>query len=83
MITNQKIAEELQNYLQHKIALSELIDWAENVLVEEEFENKNAREVVEQLGLADVKAFGLQWEDYERFLNQLGYKIKLEFQKVA
>ena len=83
MITNQKIAEELQNYLQHKITLSELIDWAENVLVEEEFESKSAREVVEQLGLADVKAFGLQWEDYERFLNQLGYKIKLEFQKVA
>lgn len=83
MITNQNIAEKIQNYLQHKISLNELVDWAESSLVESEFENKNSRDIVAHLGVADVKSFGLQWDDCEQFLTQLGYKVKIEFQKVA
>ncbi|MEO8149560.1 MAG: hypothetical protein ABI723_18115 [Bacteroidia bacterium] len=63
-ITNQNIAEKIQNYLQQKISRAELIDWAENTLIENEFENKQSRDIVAQLGVADVRAFGLQWEDF-------------------
>ena len=30
------------------------------------------------LGVADVKAFGLTWEDCEWFLSQLGYTVRIE-----
>ena len=83
MITNQNIAEKIQNYLQHKLTLNGLINWAESTLVEGEFESKESRDIVAYLGVADVKSFGLQWEDCELYLTQLDYKVKLEFQKVA
>lgn len=83
MITNQAIAEKIQSYLQHTITINELVDWAEQCLVESEFESLNSRDIVAHLGVADVKSFGLQWEDCEQFLNQLGYKIIMKFQKVA
>ena len=39
----------------------------------EPFEN-----VVRRLGLADVRAFGLAWDDCEQLLARLGYKAKVE-----
>jgi len=33
---------------------------------------------VSRLGVADVKAFGLTWEDCEQFLKQLGYSVRVE-----
>jgi hypothetical protein len=31
------------------------------------------RNVVARIGVADVRAFGLTWEDCEQLLSQLGY----------
>ena len=39
---------------------------------------KILREIVSRLGVADVKVFGLTWEDCEQFLTQLGYKVRVE-----
>lgn len=36
------------------------------------------RTVVPRLGLADVHAFGLTWEDCERFLHKLGYAARVD-----
>ncbi len=36
------------------------------------------RDVVARLGLADVRAFGLTWEDCEQFLESLGYSARVE-----
>ena len=33
--------------------------------------------VVSRLGVADVRAFGLTWEDCEEALQQLGYSAKV------
>ena len=38
----------------------------------------NVRDIVARLGLADVKAFGLTWEDCETFLNRLGYDARVD-----
>jgi len=35
------------------------------------------REIVARIGLADVRAFGLTWEDCEEFLKQLGYRARV------
>ena len=36
------------------------------------------RDVVARLGVADVQAFGLTWEECQRLLKQLGYSARVE-----
>jgi hypothetical protein len=80
-ITKDKVARKLLSYLQHKCSLDELVDWAENVLINEALkqgDEETLREVIGRLGLADVKQFGLSWEDCELLMKNLGYKIKVD-----
>ena len=45
--------------------------------MDEELEEKDCellRDVVSRIGLADVRAFGLTWEDCEDLLSRLGYR---------
>jgi hypothetical protein len=56
--------------------LAELVDWAESMMMEADFEDQDfetLRDIISRLGLADVKAFGMTWEDSESFLSRLGY----------
>lgn len=79
-VTCQKVAQKLIDYLYHRITLSELVDWAESAMMEEDFEEENIgiiREIVSRVGLADVRAFGMRWEDCEDFLSRLGYKVSI------
>ena len=80
-ITNQTVADKIAAYLHHDITLSELVDWAENAMMAEPFAKRDAAvlsDVVPRLGLANVRAFGLTWEDCERFLEKLGFRAKVE-----
>ena len=36
------------------------------------------REIVSRVGLADVRAFGMTWEDCEYFLSRLGYQVSVK-----
>lgn len=81
LITTQKVAEKLTAYLHHEVDLAGLVDWAENAMLEGEFEpahHDEIRDVVSRLGLADVKSFALTWDDIERFLAQIGYAARVE-----
>ena len=85
-ITRRTAAEKLIDYLQHKIAVAELVDWAESAMMEGEFEEEHfdvLRDVISRLGLADVRAFGLTWEDCEDFLARLGYKVNVTVAETA
>ena len=47
----------------------------------EEFDEKDLQvlqDIVAHIGVADVKEFGLSWEDFECFLVRLGYEIKVQ-----
>jgi len=80
-INKKTIADKLAAYLHQKISLSELVSWAESAMMEEDFDEQqinSLREVVARLGLADVRAFGLTWEDCEQLLKKLGYTAKVE-----
>ncbi len=86
IITRHKVAEKLHSYLKHSITLKELIDWCENAMMEKKFEQAHSKEILDvmaRIGVADVNNFGLLWEDCERFLNKLGYSIKIDLSKVA
>ena len=75
-ITRKQVAGKLAAYLHHRISLAELVDWAEQAMMEGDFGTRNVeriRNVVARLGLADVRAFGLTWEDCEQF--SIGWAI--------
>ncbi len=81
VITPKVVADKLSAYLHHELELSALVDWAEDVMMDGDFEEENYEilcDIVSRLGVADVKAFGLTWEDCERFLNKLGYAVRVE-----
>jgi hypothetical protein len=43
-----------------------------------EAEIDSLRLVISRLGVADVRAFGLSWEDCEETLRKLGYQARVE-----
>lgn len=84
-LTRQKVAQKMIDYLYHRITLVELVDWAETSMMESDFEEKdygNLRDIVSRLGLADVKAFGITWEDFENFLSRLGYRVEFKVTEI-
>ena len=79
-ITRQKVAQKLIDYLQHRTTLADLVDWAELAMMEADFEEQDLeilRDIVSRVGLADVRAFGITWEDCEDFLSWLGYRVSI------
>lgn len=80
-ITKKIVAGKLAEYLQHAITLEQLVDWAERALMKGEFDESEMdvlRTVISRLGVADVRAFGLTWDDCEELLRQLGYAARVE-----
>lgn len=81
VITKQTVADKIAAYLRHDISLAELVSWAEEAMMEGEFaeiDRDAVSGVVSRLGLADVRAFGLAWEDCEQLLRQLGYAARVD-----
>jgi cobyrinic acid a,c-diamide synthase len=77
-ITRQLVAEKLAEYLHQQIPLATLVDWAEQQMMDADFESETVRDVTARLGLADVRAFGLTWDDCQRLLRDLGYSARVE-----
>lgn len=80
-ITKQTIAAKLAAYLHHELTLAQLVDWAETALMDGELDESQAEPIataLARLGVADVRAFGLTWEDCEDTLHQLGYAAHVE-----
>ncbi|MEW6201306.1 MAG: hypothetical protein AB1546_04980 [bacterium] len=81
MITREVVVEKIRAYLHHEIPLEALVDWAESAMMEGEFDERDhddIRDVVARIGLADVRAFGLTWDDCEQLLKTLGYSTRVE-----
>jgi len=80
-ISKQAVAGRIAAYLHHDISLAELVSWAEDALMDGDFAEDDAgtiADVVARLGVADVRAFGLAWEDCEQLLRQLGYAARVD-----
>lgn len=86
MITKQIIADKLLAHLQHHWSLAELVNWAEQSLINGSYNDDAShtiRNTLAQLGLADVKAFGLEWKDCEAIMQSLGFKLEVTALAVA
>ena len=84
-ITKQTVADKIAAYLHHEITLAQLVDWAEQAMLDGEFaegEAKTLATVIARLGVADVRAFGLAWEDCEELLRKLGFSPRVEIVSV-
>lgn len=85
VLTRKLLAEMLIKYINHEIDLSRLIDWAEDILREADFESGSfelIRDILARIGLVDVREFGLTWDDCYDYLHKLGYDIKVELVEV-
>ncbi len=81
MVTRKILADILIKYINREIDLSRLIDWAEDMIKEGDFEDENfelLRNMLAGIGLADVREFGLSWDDCYDYLHKLGYDVKVE-----
>lgn len=80
VITRQHLAQKLIDYLHNRLTLAELVDWAEEAMMEGNFADEDydtLHDIITRLGLADVRAFGLTWEDYQNYLSRLGYQAQV------
>lgn len=79
VVTKEILAGKLKDSLNHNITINELVDWAENAMMDGEFAQEDVniiRDIIAHIGVADVKSFGLTPENYENFLKRLGYNLK-------
>ena len=84
MITRQTIAGKIADYLHRGLSIGELVDWAENALYEGEMDDADApllASVAARLGVADVRTFGLTWDECDRLLRELGYEARVDIVK--
>ena len=85
IITRGVSAEYLKGYLNEQVSLEELVAWAEDVMMDGKIADSDfdvVRDVIARLGVADVAAFGLTWEEARNMLESLGYRPKVAFEAV-
>ncbi|SHI59744.1 hypothetical protein SAMN02745146_1137 [Hymenobacter daecheongensis DSM 21074] len=85
-ITRTTVADKLLAYLRHQLTLSELVAWSEAAIMDgdlTEGDEPLLMEVLTKLGVADVRAFGLTWEDCEQMMRQFGYTLRIEASHAA
>ena len=81
MITRQVVSDQLLAYLNGKITLAALVDWAENNLVTGGFgpdeDVDRLMDIVMYLAGADTDYFPLTWEICQDFMRQLRTLVKV------
>lgn len=80
LVTRKSVADKLGAYLRHELSLAALVDWAESALMNNDFDPADLatiRDAVARIGAADVRTFGLAWDDCEHLLSQLGYSAQI------
>jgi len=81
IVTKKDVVETLLKYINRKIDLPILVNWAEDAVREADLETENSeliRDICSQIGLSDMREFGLTWDDCYDYLRRLGYGVKVE-----
>lgn len=86
MITREMVKQKILDYLLLRSSLDALIHWAEDSFMSADFEEKDATlisDVLSQIGVSNVRNFGIQWHEWKDLLLKLGYEMKIELQLIA
>lgn len=67
-ITRKIISDKLLDYVNHRITLAALVDWAENTFIDD---------ILAYLAAVDTAQFPLTWEICAAFLEKLGVKVQV------
>ncbi len=81
LVTRKMLVDMLLKYINRTVSLSELVNWAEEMTKEADYEEGSfelIRDILARIGLADVREFGLTWDDCYDYLHRLGYNVKVE-----
>jgi hypothetical protein len=79
-VSTKDVADKILAYLNRSISLEQMVDWAEEMMREAEFDERDfelIENILGRLGLANVKEFGLSWDDCYDYLSRLGYQVKV------
>ena len=79
-VSKEDVASKILAYLNRSISLEQIVDWAEDMVSEAEYNERDfelIRDILSHLGLADVREFGLSWDDCYNYLSRLGYRVKV------
>ena len=80
-ITKKNVADQIAACLHHEITLAQLVDWSEQAMMDGGLAERDAEtisSVIARLGVADVRSFGLAWDDCEELLHKLGFSPRVE-----
>ncbi len=79
IVTKALLADMLMRSMKREIALPALVNRAEDMMHEGDFEDE-AFDVIKDilLRLSDVREFGLTWDECRDHLRRLGYDFKVE-----
>ena len=80
MVTRKQVQNRLLDYLNRRLTLTQLVDWAEDAMMDTDFDDGEVdllTEIIARIGLADVREFGLSWDDCYEFLERLGYRVQV------
>ncbi|MDN3510335.1 hypothetical protein [Candidatus Jettenia sp. AMX1] len=86
IVTREMLVNMLIDYINRRIDTSNLISWAEDMMREADFEDQYfelLRDITARIGLADVREFGLYWDDCCDYLHKLGYRVKIEILEIS
>ncbi len=79
VITREVLLEKLYAYIRHEVTLSEIVDWAENVFVDDDVDVEGDVEllmdVIFCLAGGDTDLFPLTWDVLTEFVEKLGGKM--------
>jgi hypothetical protein len=81
MLTRQDVIDKLLDYLNHRITLATLVDWAETMLIDMDIAEADTAllmDVLTYVGAADTPDFPLTWDILSRFLDRLGAPVRVE-----
>lgn len=82
MITRQVLVGRLLDYLNHRITLAALVEWAEEALIDADMEPQAdisvLMDVLTYMGAADTPDFPLTWDVLSGFLERLGAPVRVE-----
>lgn len=85
-LTRQAVADKLVAYLHHDLPLAELVAWCEQAAFEAPLAPGTEdvlMPILMRLGVADVEAFSLSWEEWEGLMRQLGYVLEVRVRRAA
>ena len=80
-LTKKMVAAQIAAYRHPELSVAELVAWAEPALMDGDLAAREAgaiAPVIARLGVADVRAFGLTWADWEALLPQPGYPPRVD-----